>query len=86
MLFHQLGPLGLVVQVVAMSVCKSVCLFVLNFFLGLSLALRSHDQFPQKKLWHQYPEKMLHLTIGPQIHDHIPSTHCGINTMKKCYI
>ena len=41
--FHQLGQVGLVV---AMSVCLSLCLMSLpDVFLGLSLALISHDQF-----------------------------------------
>ena len=48
--FHQLGPLGRVGLVVAMSVCLSVCLFDVpfpcNFFQGLSLAFRTHDQIP----------------------------------------
>ena len=47
--FHQLGPLGRVGLVVAESVCLSICLsvpFQCNFFLGLSLVLRSHDQIP----------------------------------------
>ena len=47
--FHQLGPLGRVGLVVDTSVCLCVCLFVpfpCNFFRGLSLVLRSHDQIP----------------------------------------
>ena len=31
---------------VCVSVCVSVCAIVCSFFLGLSLALRSHDQIP----------------------------------------
>ena len=47
--FHQLGPLGRVGLVVTESVCLFVCLFVpfpCDFFLGLSLVLRPHDQIP----------------------------------------
>ena len=53
--FHQLGPLGRVGLVVTESVCLCVCLclclclffpFPCNFFRGLSLVLRSHDQIP----------------------------------------
>ena len=44
--FHQLGPLGLVGLVVAESVSVFVCCpLPMRLFLGLSLALRSHDQF-----------------------------------------
>ena len=44
--FHQLGPLGRVGIVVDMSVCLCMeCPLPMRFFLGLSLALRSHDQF-----------------------------------------
>ena len=47
--FHRIGPLGRFDHRVAMSVCVFVCLFVpfpCDFFRGLSLALRSHDQIP----------------------------------------
>ena len=47
--FHRIGPLGRFDHRVAMSVCLSFCLFVCpfscDFFRGLSLALRSYDQF-----------------------------------------
>ena len=33
---------------------------------------------------HQYPEK-LYITIGPQSKWSGPVSHCGINTLKKCY-
>ena len=49
-IFTNLAPLGRVGHRVAMSVCVSVCLCVCaikcSFFLGLSLAPRSHDQIP----------------------------------------
>ena len=45
-LFHQLGPLGWVGLVVAISVYVYYVPFSCNFFRGLSLALRSHDQIP----------------------------------------
>ena len=41
---HQLGTLGRVGQRVDMSVCVSDVPFPCNFFRGLLLALRSHDQ------------------------------------------
>ena len=44
--FHRIGPLGQFDLVVAMSVYVFVCPFSCDFFLGLSLALRSHDQIP----------------------------------------
>ena len=45
--FQWIGPLGQFSLRVAMSVCLSVCLrHWMQFFLGLSPALRSHDQFP----------------------------------------
>ena len=49
-IFTVTAPLGRFSQRFAMSVCLCVCLFVclrhrMQFFLGLSLALRSHDQF-----------------------------------------
>ena len=49
--FHQIGPTGPswsksrhVRVYVCVSVCVSVCAIGCSFFLGLSLALRSHDQ------------------------------------------
>ena len=39
--FHRIGPLGRFGLVLAMSICTSVC----PYKRGLSLALRSHDQF-----------------------------------------
>ena len=45
MYFHQIGPLGRFDLVVAMSIYLSVP-FPCEFFQGLSLALRSHDQIP----------------------------------------
>ena len=48
--FHQLGPLGRVGLVVAMCVSLFLCFWVVpfscNFFRGLSLVLRWHDQIP----------------------------------------
>ena len=59
--FHQLGPVGRVGLVVAMSVWLSVRLCVcvvlrrcLQFFLGLLLARRSHEQF-QACHWSSIP-------------------------------
>ena len=40
--FHRIGPLGGFGLVVAMF----MCMYVFNFFQGLSLVLRSHDQIP----------------------------------------
>ena len=42
--FHRIGPNGQFSLVVQMSMCQYVCMYVFNFFQGLSLALRSHDQ------------------------------------------
>ena len=51
--FHWNGPLGHFSLRVAMSVCVSVCLrHWMQFFLGLSSGLRSHDQFPGLLLVH----------------------------------
>ena len=47
--FTNSAPLGRVGHRVAMSVCLSVCVCLrhrVQFLLGLSLALRSHDQIP----------------------------------------
>ena len=52
--FHRLCPLGQVSLVVAMSVTMDyICMSPpLAYVLGLSLALRSHDQFPGLTLPH----------------------------------
>ena len=80
--FHQLDPLGRVGLVVAVSVCMYVCLsFIFSRpFIGPQITLSD----PVNPVWPQYPEIFLHLTIGPQINQ-LLSTHCGINTLKKCY-
>ena len=44
-IFSESGPLGPFSHRVAMSVCLCVCAIGCSFFLGLSLAMRSHDQF-----------------------------------------
>ena len=62
-------PLSCFGLVVAMSVCTYVCLLVLKNF-------RTRLQ-----LWHQYPEKMLNLTIGPNITCSVPVSYFGINTL-----
>ena len=48
--FTESAPLGRFSHRVAMSVCLCVCAIGCSFFLGLSSALRSHDQF-QASYW-----------------------------------
>ena len=53
MIFTNWAPLGRVGLVVAISVCLLVCLSDVPskcIFLGLSLALRSHDQTPVERV------------------------------------
>ena len=50
-LFTNSAPLGPIGHRVALSVCLCVCFrHEVQFFLGLSLALRSHDQIPASDL------------------------------------
>ena len=44
-IFTESAPLGQFSHRVAISVCLFVCAIRCSFLLGLSLALRSHDQF-----------------------------------------
>ena len=53
-IFTNSAPLGRVGHRVAMSRCVCVCAIGCSFFLGLSLALRSHDQF-QASHWSSLP-------------------------------
>ena len=52
-IFTNSAPLGRVGHGVAMSVCAIEC----SFFLGLSLALRSHDQIPASH-WSSLPPSL----------------------------
>ena len=57
--FHQLGPLGRVGLVVAMSLCCRLLVpFPCDFCRGLSLALWSHDQF-EASHWSALPTLLL---------------------------
>ena len=55
----------------------------LQFFIGLSLALRSHDQIPSTNCGINTLNKCYTLLLALRSHDQIPSTHCDINTLKK---
>ena len=57
-IFANSAPLGWVSHRIAMSVCLFVCLrHWVQFFRGLSLALRSHDQF-QASHWSSIPPSL----------------------------
>ena len=64
-IFTESAPLGRFSHRVAMSLCLSVCLSEVlrhrvQFFLGLSLALMSHDQF-QASHWSSIPPSFVNL-------------------------
>ena len=59
------SPLGRVGPRVTMSVCLDVCAIVCSFFLGVSLALRSHDQFQAS-----------HFSTPPPPHSHSVGRFC----------
>ena len=67
-MFTNSAPLGRVGHRVAMSVCLCVCAIGCSFFQGLSLALRSHDQF-QTSHWLNPPHPSL--KIGVLLNDRV---------------
>ena len=82
--FSKNRPLGGFFLLVAMSVCLSVCLsvpFPCNIFKGLSLALRSHDQFKASH-WSTLLPSLPPPTPGPPLEDWTrgPSMHGALKT------
>jgi hypothetical protein len=75
--FHLTGPLGRLGLGVAMS---AVCVFVCVSIPSPWDSPRGANEVPGEQSclppWHQYPEKMLCLTIGPQSTWSGPVSHC----------
>ena len=71
LLMTESAPLGRFSHKVSMYGCLSVCAIRWSFFLGLSLALRSHDQF-QASHWSSLPPSLGNLETWKLGNSHPP--------------